>query len=209
MHCAARLHVAKYLHEGHVAHGFVGPSAMEDIFRACRAKLRRSLKDPTSSLGERNNMRLACLPSAGWYFPKPSLQIDFVPRCAPDLAAPGRGEYCRFERQPPPRFLLAHPSKEGGNVGKRHRGMMASAAGLARQALADRPHRRLGLAEALRIGPVDHHPDPLPPPPRRLRLFEPDRGQDIVDLRRRNLADADRSEERRVGKECRSRWSPY
>ena len=25
----------------------------------------------------------------------------------------------------------------------------------------------------------------------------------------RNLGDDDRSEERRVGKECRSRWSPY
>ena len=30
-----------------------------------------------------------------------------------------------------------------------------------------------------------------------------------IDLRNRLDADADRSEERRVGKECRSRWSPY
>ena len=30
-----------------------------------------------------------------------------------------------------------------------------------------------------------------------------------VDVRRTVNVDADRSEERRVGKECRSRWSPY
>ena len=37
------------------------------------------------------------------------------------------------------------------------------------------------------------------------------RGADLrgADLRDANLRDADRSEERRVGKECRSRWSPY
>ena len=32
---------------------------------------------------------------------------------------------------------------------------------------------------------------------------------DGVDLRQVRVADHRRSEERRVGKECRSRWSPY
>ena len=31
----------------------------------------------------------------------------------------------------------------------------------------------------------------------------------VVDTETRHLSAADRSEERRVGKECRSRWSPY
>ena len=31
----------------------------------------------------------------------------------------------------------------------------------------------------------------------------------IENMRKSGLAKADRSEERRVGKECRSRWSPY
>ena len=30
-----------------------------------------------------------------------------------------------------------------------------------------------------------------------------------TDDRQRNTSDTSRSEERRVGKECRSRWSPY
>ena len=31
----------------------------------------------------------------------------------------------------------------------------------------------------------------------------------VIDAIKENNLDADRSEERRVGKECRSRWSPY
>ena len=31
----------------------------------------------------------------------------------------------------------------------------------------------------------------------------------VAELISRNLKNGDRSEERRVGKECRSRWSPY
>src|SRR5439155_13586761 len=38
-----------------------------------------------------------------------------------------------------------------------------------------------------------------------IRVEDTDRGSDVVAIR-----DArDRSEERRIGKECRSRWSPY
>ena len=39
---------------------------------------------------------------------------------------------------------------------------------------------------------------------------EYDRGRDVLaSLGIEHLAEDDRSEERRVGKECRSRWSPY
>ena len=38
-----------------------------------------------------------------------------------------------------------------------------------------------------------------------IRYFETKLGEDTVQLAR----GFDRSEERRVGKECRSRWSPY
>src|SRR6266511_5597630 len=44
----------------------------------------------------------------------------------------------------------------------------------------------------------------------RLRLAETQLGEAIGEQRRRlNLGAFPRSEERRVGKECRSRWSPY
>src|SRR3712207_9352749 len=65
----------------------------------------------------------------------------------------------------------------------------------ARVLLVDRDHhaarRGMGaahLAEAL-VGPAEHVGEPLP-------------------LDRQRGAQARRSEERRVGKECRSRWSP-
>src|SRR3712207_9540609 len=42
------------------------------------------------------------------------------------------------------------------------------------------------------------------------RLLRPGRLQPVgLDARARGLAAGERSEERRVGKECRSRWSPY
>src|SRR2546422_8281872 len=50
---------------------------------------------------------------------------------------------------------------------------------------------------------------------RRTKLEEQPRAEDIPPAEARvreaqaNLADTERSEERRVGKECRSRWSPY
>ena len=37
----------------------------------------------------------------------------------------------------------------------------------------------------------------------------PSHGEDLLDAYRDARANAERSEERRVGKECRSRWSPY
>src|SRR5256885_7835407 len=45
---------------------------------------------------------------------------------------------------------------------------------------------------------------------RRETLWEPtDQSQPGREVRRRRRLDEFRSEERRVGKECRSRWSPY
>ena len=57
-------------------------------------------------------------------------------------------------------------------------------------------------------------PAPLPEPLRGVNLTgSPKYGKDFrlpdADSKERSLADDDRSEERRVGKECRSRWSPY
>src|ERR1044071_5010136 len=34
-------------------------------------------------------------------------------------------------------------------------------------------------------------------------------GERVYEVIRRHLSESNRSEERRVGKECRSRWSPY
>ena len=34
-------------------------------------------------------------------------------------------------------------------------------------------------------------------------------GKELAKLKQKLLSDLPRSEERRVGKECRSRWSPY
>src|SRR2546427_7420562 len=44
---------------------------------------------------------------------------------------------------------------------------------------------------------------------REIARREPDREAPLVHRPRIDVADAHRSEERRVGKECRSRWSPY
>src|SRR5260370_4435272 len=45
--------------------------------------------------------------------------------------------------------------------------------------------------------------------PSATRLLTAEEGRSIVDAAREQEQPAHRSEERRVGKECRSRWSPY
>jgi len=50
-------------------------------------------------------------------------------------------------------------------------------------------------------------PDPPPPGPGEVQVRIRARGVQYVDVLM--LAGKYRSEERRVGKECRSRWSPY
>ena len=77
----------------------------------------------------------------------------------------------------------------------------------AEQAAPGKPQHLPGL------GVFRHRP---PPPegegsgkPRRRMMFVPDEAAPLQEDTMRRWRDALRSEERRVGKECRSRWSPY
>src|SRR5256885_13870291 len=54
-------------------------------------------------------------------------------------------------------------------------------------------------------GQIDYRKNELSSRPDHLNRFACDR----LEISAKDLVPADRSEERRVGKECRSRWSPY
>ena len=78
--------------------------------------------------------------------------------------------------------------------------------------------------ELLELLLIERHLPVPPPPPEAEPVFEPDTAENqkrrLATLNREfapnrkpvpavRRLDPDRSEERRVGKECRSRWSPY
>src|SRR5256886_14332205 len=71
-----------------------------------------------------------------------------------------------------------------------------------------RPDERQGTrgaavrARGTELGVEDRSPDGRPGPQSAVR-------DDLEEEHRGHLSGRDRSEERRVGKECRSRWSPY
>ena len=98
----------------------------------------------------------------------------FAPRRSANLTRLCGGEERRFECQPADAFSLAELGEEGGHVGVGQCCVMTVAlAGLTGKALAQRAHRRLRRAEPLRIGPIEHRPDPLAHPSGRLRLIKP------------------------------------
>src|SRR5256886_6024051 len=70
-----------------------------------------------------------------------------------------------------------------------------------------RPHRRLAHHGRLALG--EHEEDRSHPAPVARGERDGDEDDHETEEEEAQSVESDRSEERRVGKECRSRWSPY
>ena len=91
-----------------------------------------------------------------------------------------------------------------------HHIVLSPARDRARRAITLPPERQLHSRRLFVAAQTDADREKTPSAPRStLTASSADRRQSITSLKRFHFNNFTRSEERRVGKECRSRWSPY